>query len=200
MSERSQEQRKNARTTLATTTEQLSELDKETPSLARTILAPDAFAAALAAVPAEDWSRTWAANRTIMLRMTSKTVKEVVDKMRPPSVVRLSRSFWNDTRNGTAAERLQFVLRHTTALTAWCCITTLALPHCAMKEQDAGRLAGVLVQCPALAHLNLGFNGIGAAGAGSLAGVLRQCAALAHLNLSFNQIGAAGAGSLSQEC
>jgi hypothetical protein len=53
------------------------------------LLAADApFAAALGAVPAEDWSRTWAAGRTIMLRRTSKRVKEVVDKMRLPAVVR----------------------------------------------------------------------------------------------------------------
>jgi hypothetical protein len=86
---------------------------------ARTILAPDALTAALAAVPAEDWCRTWAADRTIMLRMTSKTVKEAVDKVRPPAVVLLSRSFLDDARHGTAAEKLQFVFRQITALTAW---------------------------------------------------------------------------------
>ena len=34
------------------------------------LLAADAFAAALGAVPARDWSRTWAPGRTIMLRRT----------------------------------------------------------------------------------------------------------------------------------
>ncbi len=80
-------------------------------------LAADTFTAALEAIPAEDWYRTWAADRTIMLRMTSKRVKEIVDKMRLPVVVRLSRSFWGDARNGTAAEKLQFVMRQLTALT-----------------------------------------------------------------------------------
>jgi hypothetical protein len=55
-----------------------------------------AFTAALAVVPAEDWGRTWAADRTIMLRMTSKRVKELVDKMRLPAVVRRRRSFLKD--------------------------------------------------------------------------------------------------------
>ena len=55
-----------------------------------------------------------------MLRRTSKRVKEVVDKMHLLVVVRLSRSFWDDTRNGTQETKLQ-----------------------------------VVVQCPALAHLNL---------------------------------------------
>ena len=75
------------------------------------MLAADAFVAALGAVPAEDWCRTWAAGRTIMLRWTSKKVKEAVDKMRLPAVVRLSRSFWDDARNGTEKEKRQFVLR-----------------------------------------------------------------------------------------
>jgi hypothetical protein len=91
-----------------------------------TEIAADAFTAALAAVPAEDWSRTWAADRTIMLRMTSKRVKQLVDKMRPPAFVRFSRrSFWEDvmpgahnghgevpqrladTRNGTVAQKAE---------------------------------------------------------------------------------------------
>ncbi len=82
------------------------------------LLAADApFAAALEAVPAEDWCRTWAAGRTIMLRRTSKRVKEVVDKMRLPAVVCLCRSFWRDVRNGTAAEKLQSVMRQLPLMT-----------------------------------------------------------------------------------
>jgi hypothetical protein len=84
-----------------------------------TSLSADAFAAALEAVPAEDWCRTWAAGKTIMLRRTSKRVKEVVDKMRLPAVLRLSRSFWGDARNGTAKAKLQFVMRQLTLMTGW---------------------------------------------------------------------------------
>ncbi len=53
-----------------------------------------------------------------MLKRTSKRVKEVVDKMRLPAVVRLSRSFWDDARNGTAAEKLLFVIRQLPLMTA----------------------------------------------------------------------------------
>jgi hypothetical protein len=162
------------------------------------LLAADAFAAALRAIPAEDWCRAWAAGRTIMLRRTSKTVKEVVDKMRLPAVVRLSRSFWNDARNGTQKAKLEFVLRQLVAMTARCCITTLELPRCDMKGQGAEMLAGVLEQCPALAHLDLsGNSNFGATGTERLAGVLVQCAALAHLDLSDNQIGNSAAERLA---
>jgi hypothetical protein len=162
------------------------------------LLAADAFAAALEAIPAEDWSRTWAAGRTIMLRRTSKRVKEVVDKMRLPAVVRLSRCFWNDARNGTYAEKLQLVMRQLTLMTGWCRISSLELPLCGMKGQDAEILAGVLAQCPALAHLDLSGNpNVGPAGAERLAGVLPQCAALTHLNLGNNDIDDAGTESLA---
>ena len=80
------------------------------------LLADDAFAAALEVIPADDWCRTWAAGRTIMLRRTSKKVKELVDKMRLPAVVRLSRSFCNDTRNSTGEAKLEFVLRQLAAM------------------------------------------------------------------------------------
>jgi hypothetical protein len=102
-----------------------------------------------------------------MLRRTSKRVKEVVDKMRLPAVVRLSRRFWQDTRNGTKEAKLEFVFRQLAAMTAR--ITTLELPKCGMKGQDAERLAGVLAQCPALAHLDLSGNSdFGAGGARGL--------------------------------
>ncbi len=75
------------------------------------LLTADGFPAALEDLPPDDWNRTWVSVRTIMLRNTSKRVKEVVVKMRLPAVVRLSRSFWDDTHNGTEKEKRQFVLR-----------------------------------------------------------------------------------------
>jgi hypothetical protein len=84
------------------------------------------FAAALEAIPAEDWCRTWAACRTIMLRRTSKRGKEVVDKMRLPAVVRFSRSFWDDTRNGRARAKRQLVLRQLKMMTV---CSGAASPH-----------------------------------------------------------------------
>ena len=169
--------------------------------------AADFVPAALGTIPPELWeiflmNSTWAADRTIMLRMTSKRVREAVDKIRPPAVVCLSRSFWGGQsairllfvvrklifRKGTAAEKLKFVLSKLALMTVWCRITRLELRSCDMKGRDAERLAEVLAKCPALVHLELGGNLIRDEGAGRLAGVLGQCAALAHLNLSFNQI------------
>jgi hypothetical protein len=106
--EKDYEQKKRTLTTRQATQTQPLLLATDTP-----------FAAALEAIPAEDWCRTWAAGRTIMLRRTSKRVKEIVDKMRLPAVVRLSRSCWGDTHNDTADEKRQFVLRQLPLMTAW---------------------------------------------------------------------------------
>jgi Leucine-rich repeat (LRR) protein len=205
-------------------------------------LVADAFPAALVSLPPELWeiflmNSTCVADRhlftiprlgsrTILLRMTSKRVKKLVDKVRPPAVVCWRRSFLEEERNGTAAEKLLFVFRQLSELSARCRITTLELffdakdchleggttlesflkdedgrfdfDHpCKITGQYAERLAGVLAECPALACLNLRYNRIEADGAGRLAGVLAQCPALAHLDLGDNNIGSVGAQSLA---
>jgi hypothetical protein len=93
---------------------------------------------------------------------------------------------------GKTQAKLEFVLRQLAAMdSARCLITTLELKKCEMRGQDAERFAGVLAQCPALAHLDLSGNiDFGAAGAESLAGVLGQCRELVHLNRSLTSISA----------
>ena len=124
---------------------------------------------------------------TIMLRRTSKRVKEVVDKMGLPAVVRLSRSFCDDACNGTADEKRQFVMRQLTVTTARCriTVTTPELPHCGMQGKDSERLPEVLAQCPALVltHLDLSgnHNFRGISELRGLAEVLGQCRELVHL-------------------
>ena len=56
------------------------------------------------------------------------------------------------------AERPQFVMSQLTALSAECHISTLERTYSEMKGQDTEKLAGVLVQSPALDHLDL--NGV----------------------------------------
>ena len=161
-------------------------------------LAADAFATALSAIPSEDWCRTWSADRTIMLRMTSKRVKELVDRIHPPADVRLRRSFVDDKLNGTASEKQWRILAQLATMPKNCRIIRLDLPNCQMRGQNAERLVGVLAQCPSLAHLILSYNAIGAEGSGTLAGVLPQCPALFRLSLGGNPLG--DEGGLQERC
>ena len=77
-----------------------------------------------------------------MLRMTSKRVKELVDKMSPTVVVCWRRSFmeeeWYELRvNGTAAEKLLLVFRQLAVLSARCRITALNL-SCQDEDGESG--------------------------------------------------------------
>jgi len=124
------------------------------------LIVPDAFPAALEGNPSEDRRKTLAAGRTIMLRRTSKRVKEELDKMRLPAVVCLSRSFWDDARkNGTGGAKLQSVWRQLAAMAPLCRIIILELPECEIIE-NVEQLTGLLAQFPALAHLDLRSNSI----------------------------------------
>jgi hypothetical protein len=122
----------------------------------------------LVVVPYEDRCRTWAACRTIMLRRTSKRVKEQVDKMCPPTVVRLcelwrhgkirsppggrrprttfhrtpSPSEWPNTM-----ENLQIVMNQLPAMLRRCRIITLKLHgllDSGLGDKGTERFAGVL--------------------------------------------------------
>ncbi len=128
----------------------------QAPTTQPASLAADAFGAALAAMPSQDCLQACLpADRTIMLRMASKRVREIVDKARLAAVVRLSRGFWVDTLNGTVAERLTHNIAQLATMATRYRITRLELPRCQIQGQDAERLASVLAECPALAHLDL---------------------------------------------
>jgi hypothetical protein len=180
----------------------------------------DAFTEALAAVPAEDWSRTWAADRTIMLRMTSKRVKELVDKLYTPAVVCWRRSFFEDERNGTvqklylarkyraaeklnlllkllAAEKLQLILRQLAALSARCRITTLELEFDDLDldlcdEYDPANPCSIW-----WLDDKEGLTLPEGQDPERLEGVLARCRSLVHLNLNGNRLGDAGAERLA---
>jgi Ran GTPase-activating protein (RanGAP) involved in mRNA processing and transport len=168
----------------------------ETVQCLKDTLEPGVFAAALEAVPSQDWHRTWPAEKTFMLRMTSKSVKDIIDKMRLPVVVRLHR----------AQKKLPFVMRQLTKMTGSYSIKTLELSRCYMRElvvvemlEMLEMMTGVLVsQCSNLYYLNLHWNEIGNIGIETIIAALEQCTSLRHLDISYNDIGAEGATNLTR--
>ena len=139
-------------------------------------LAADAFAAALVVIQEEDWDRTvgqWTGQ--MMLRMTSKRVKEAVSKASPTSCCEGEQGLQRRrTHNGTVAERLQHILVQLEKLSSQCRITRLDLSSCCISDQDEDKLAGVLLQkslCPGFFTLDLSRNQIRVEGAGSPAAV-----------------------------
>jgi hypothetical protein len=140
---------------------------------------------------------------------TSRRVKEQVDKMRLPAVVRECsrwRNGFNDRRSTwpNLIEKLEIVMNQLHFMTVWCRISTLKVyglrddlnGNC-LGSDGVRRLTGVLPQCKVLRYLRLSSKNLGPAGAGALAGELAHCRALNHLDLSFNRIRAGGGKSLT---
>jgi Ran GTPase-activating protein (RanGAP) involved in mRNA processing and transport len=147
------------------------------------------YIVALEAIPSEDWCRTWPADRTIMLRKTSKRVKETVDKIRPPVIVRLNNNFW-DYKNDTT----RTIIMHLNLLAIECKIITLEIKNCNI-EKFVELFTEGLRQCPDLENLDLSgnqFNNIHSASLArldKLAEVIGQCSKLKRLKLNTNFIG-----------
>ena len=179
------------------------------------LLLPHAFLDALTAIPADDWGRTWAADRTIVLRRTSKTVKQQLDKMRLPAIVRLRTgiSYKASLRLGTNT----LIMSDLTNMVSKCLLTTVVLDFSGRGDKsrsnwtslgeltcaDVARFARVLAQCPALQQLELTdiwfkcpaqqhheldeLTGLQGGLYLYFAPVLGQCTALTHLNLRCTQ-------------
>jgi len=186
------------------------------------------FVSVLSTVPEGDLYRTWSAKRTIMLRGTSKRVKELLDMMRLPVVVCLNMRFWNNiiNDNSRANEKIQLVMMYLNVLVTKWNITSFELTKCIflssqellgvvvhfqssaltrivlnlnkIDEEDAEILAGVLTQCPLVSYIDISNNHLCDKGVESLARVFGQCKTLAYLNLKSNNINNSGAFSISE--
>ena len=65
------------RTLQSLITEEISSDSEETPvPQPGRLLSTETFPAALESIPVDDWGRTWVTGRTIILRRTSKRVKQ----------------------------------------------------------------------------------------------------------------------------
>lgn len=144
------------------------------------------FAEILEIVPATDWCSTWDASRTIMLRGISKKVRDMIDKIRPPTEVIL---------NGNMDIKCHDIPRKIIRLATTCHISRLVMPY-DMRDRMNLQLEGwkeVFEHCKNLPNLNLYNNTLDATDIRSLVGVFGRCVSL---NLGFNNIGAEGTEQL----
>ena len=136
--------------------------------------APSELARALEVVEVEVARRIVPAERAVMLRRVSRSMRAAMEVIKPAGVIRVKRGQGEEEVTASLVRMMQ-----------WCRITALNLSGTGWRLGREGmeRLAAVLGQCASLAHLNLRGNSLGAEGAGRLAAVLPQCASLAHLDL-----------------
>jgi len=141
----------------------------------------------LSIVPSEDLSRTWAENRTIMLRRTSKKIKDIIDKKYLPTVIYLKYIKPVD---------IKFIMNQLSLLVTTCQITSLYLPDFDMKKRFE-KFKEILIKCK-LYKLNLYNNNLGDEEIESISEILiqqinGQCLIL---NFAHNKITEIGLKSL----
>jgi Leucine-rich repeat (LRR) protein len=151
---------------------------------------PDlSFVAVLEAVPAEDWCRTWPAERTIMLRMTSKRVREAVDNMHSPVVVRTRWNFWYNysDSDSESIQKIEIMARGFEQMKERCTITSFVMSNISMDIKSFAflvRTLGSIAQ--GLLHLEFSSCSICDDKTTELIELLENCQALKSLVLSNN--------------
>ena len=138
----------------------------------------------LSIVPTEDLSRTWPANRTIMLRITSKQIKDIIDKKYLPTVIYL--------KNIKPVD-INFIMNRLSTLVTTCQIISLDLPDFDMNLRFE-KFKEILSKCK-LNKLSLYNNNLGDKEIESISEILinGQCSVL---HLAHNKITEIGFKSL----
>jgi len=170
------------------------------------------FINTLEIIPSEDWCRTWPADRTIMLRMTSKRVKNAVDKIRPPTIISFNRSFWNNPNISTSKKQelmmmylSEISIRNIIVSFKICNIELfyeLSQYYCEQNfiekcSPGINILTSAINTQETLTNINLNFCKIGLMGVIKLALFIVNCQRLTHLNICNNNIGSTGIYSLA---
>jgi Leucine-rich repeat (LRR) protein len=126
-------------------------------------------------------SKTWPETRTLMMQLVSKTMRELVNEVKPNALVRLKYKLYN----------VKFVLRELTRLAKEVTITHLKLSHAPMRFfRSKLRLMTGLSHCRNIQALNLTATFLGRGrGIEFLAKLLPLLRDLKELNVSKNFIG-----------
>ena len=136
---------------------------------------------ALELLPQELHRKMLPANRTFVLRRTSKTMCAAVENAKLDTVVK--------RRSGVKFPNGAGLQDKLNCLNAWCRVTVLDLSNCALREGGGQAIAAVLRENRTLTNLNLGSNSLGEGGAQAIAAALRVNTTLTNLNLGDNRLG-----------
>jgi Ran GTPase-activating protein (RanGAP) involved in mRNA processing and transport len=170
-------------------------------------LSKDAFFTYLN-IPIGDLDKTWPADRTIMLRMTSKKVIQVMNNLHLPTVFRFNRIYniWNNNNSEMCLSAIQHIQSYLRVSKGY--ITVLDLSKMVIMNKYLQNLVSVIGNCTTcmlagctiitLTHLNLSCNSIDNKTIEILVNKLINCQKLSCLQLSDNSIGDKGAVSLAR--
>lgn len=154
--------------------------------------------ACLSTVPAEHWQAVWPAEKTVVVRMASKGLREVLDTLRLPlSATSNWHNLFEHRNNLPPQQHCQLAFGQLRVLSNVSLVTTLSLIDCSLQGRSLQPLAQVLPQCPGLEHLDLSWNAIEDAGLQMLAPSIAGCTRIKRLVLTANFLGDIGAEHLA---
>ena len=130
------------------------------------------------------------ANRTFVLRRTSKTMRAAVENAKLDTIVKRRRDGVKFLNGAGLQDKLN-------CLNAWCRVTVLDLNECELREGGAQAIAAALRVNTMLTELHLHYNQLGEGGAQAIAAALRVNATLTNLNLWNNSLGEGGAQAIA---
>jgi Leucine-rich repeat (LRR) protein len=147
---------------------------------------------AMRTLPSEAWAHSWPAQRTIMMRKTSKQMRDTVDKMTLPIFVvsRFHKLFYNDSKP-SPTEHIGLAFSQLRVISSVCLITKIELVDCGLNSENMHLLARIISDSPDLTYLDIGFNDI-QAGINEIFDPLAKCSRLTTLILTGNFIGDVG--------
>jgi len=140
-------------------------------------------------LPQELHRKMLPANRTFVLRRTSKTMCAAVENAKLDTVVK--------RRSGVKFPNGAGLQDKLNCLNAWCRVTVLDLNNCDLREGGGQAIAAVLRENHTLTNLNLADNWLREGGGQAIAAALRENHTLTNLNLGDNWLGEGGGQAIA---
>ena len=196
-----------------------------TNTMSISTLSKDAFFTYLN-IPIGDLDKTWPADRTIMLRMTSKKVIQVMNNLHLPTVFRFNRIYniWNNNNSEMCLSAIQHIQSYLRVSKGYITVLDLSkmvimdkylqdlmsvIGNCTVSKKDSRYTSCVCTTslsssvslwtvCTSLTHLNLSRNSIEDKTLEFLVNELINCQALSCFQLNDNFIGNKGAVSITR--
>ena len=117
-------------------------------------------------------------NRILILRKVSTELKELIDQIKPPTIIRVKNNYFNIIN-------IQPILLSQKNIV---CISHLTLSRCNLQNEFILLLVKKLSSSESLTHLDLSRNNLGDIGIENLIKILSEYRALENLNLGYNNI------------
>jgi Ran GTPase-activating protein (RanGAP) involved in mRNA processing and transport len=134
-----------------------------------------------------------------MLRMTSKKVKILIDKMRPNVDIYFNLEYCKNDTNYITNKKLDIIFNNINNINKRSNIVKIAMKNCKIGPSKIMRLKEILYSCDnnsAIIYINLCYNKIGPIGADRLSELIKCCPLLTYLNLKSNCIRNSGLNSI----